>query len=35
MDTLETLWTWTPFLAQGFGWNVLIAFTAGLVWRAS
>lgn len=31
MDTLETLWTWTPFLLQGFGWNVLIAFTAGLI----
>lgn len=29
MDTLETLWTWSPFLLQGFGWNVLIAFTAG------
>jgi polar amino acid transport system permease protein len=28
MDTLETLWTWTPFLAQGFGWNLLIALTA-------
>lgn len=31
MDTLETLWTWSPFLLQGFGWNVLIAFTAGVI----
>jgi polar amino acid transport system permease protein len=31
METLETLWTWSPFLLQGFGWNVLIAFTAGLI----
>ena len=31
MSTLELLWTWTPFLLQGFGWNVLIAFTAGLL----
>jgi polar amino acid transport system permease protein len=31
MDTLETLWTWSPFLLEGFGWNVLIAFTAGLI----
>ena len=31
METLETLWTWTPFLLQGFGWNVLIAFSAGLI----
>lgn len=31
METLETLWTWSPFLLGGFGWNVLIAFTAGLI----
>jgi len=31
MQTLETLLTWTPFLLEGFGWNVLIAFTAGLM----
>ena len=31
METLETLLTWTPFLLEGFGWNVLIAFTAGLI----
>jgi polar amino acid transport system permease protein len=31
METLETLWIWSPFLLEGFGWNVLIAFTAGLI----
>jgi len=31
METLETTWTWSPFLLEGFGWNVLIAFTAGLI----
>ena len=31
MNTLEVLWTWTPFLLGGFGWNVLIAFTACLL----
>ncbi|HRK38890.1 MAG TPA: polar amino acid ABC transporter permease [Burkholderiaceae bacterium] len=31
MATLETLLTWTPFLMEGFGWNVVIAFTAGLI----
>ena len=27
-DLLGVLVTWTPFLLQGFGWNVLIALTA-------
>jgi polar amino acid transport system permease protein len=31
MSTIELLWTWTPFLLQGFAWNVLIALTAGLL----
>ena len=31
METLETLLTWTPFLLEGFGWNVIIAFTAGVI----
>lgn len=31
METLETLLTWTPFLLEGFGWNVVIAFTAGVI----
>jgi polar amino acid transport system permease protein len=27
-DIISTLITWTPFLLAGFGWNILIAFTA-------
>jgi len=25
---IDQLWTWTPFLLQGFGWNLLIAASA-------
>ena len=40
-EVLHQLWAWTPFLLEGFGWNVLIATCAsvmgsvvggGLVW---
>ena len=31
MKTIEWLWAWTPFLLQGFAWNILIALTAGLL----
>ena len=27
-DTIETLWVWTPFLAGGFAWNILISLAA-------
>ncbi len=27
-ETLSFLWTWTPFLLQGFLWNILIALCA-------
>lgn len=27
-ETFEVLWTWTPFLLQGFYWNVVIALIA-------
>ena len=27
-DPLDTLWTWTPYLGQGFLWNILISLTA-------
>jgi polar amino acid transport system permease protein len=30
-DTLQALWTWTPFLLGGFGWNVVIALTAMVI----
>lgn len=30
-ETLETLFAWTPYLLGGFGWNLLIALTAGLI----
>lgn len=30
-ETLETLWVWTPYLLEGFGWNIVISFTAGLI----
>lgn len=30
-DTLAVLLTWTPYLLQGFGWNILIALTAMLL----
>ena len=30
-ETLETLFAWTPYLLEGFGWNLLIALTAGLI----
>lgn len=30
-DTFEVLWTWTPFLLQGFYWNILIAVLATLL----
>lgn len=28
MDTLRTLLTWTPFLLEGFAWNIAIALVA-------
>lgn len=30
-DTFEVLWTWTPFLLEGFYWNVVIAVLATLL----
>ena len=33
-DTLAQLWTWTPFLLQGFGWNLLIAICASVLGTA-
>lgn len=27
-DLIETLWLWTPFLAGGFAWNILISLAA-------
>lgn len=30
-DILETLWVWTPFLAGGFVWNILISLAAMLI----
>jgi polar amino acid transport system permease protein len=27
-EILEALWAWTPFLAEGFAWNVLISFVS-------
>ena len=34
IDTLLTLATWTPYLLSGFGWNILIAFTAMVIGTA-
>jgi polar amino acid transport system permease protein len=31
LETVETLWIWTPYLLEGFGWNILISLTAGLI----
>ena len=31
LEILSTLIAWTPFLLTGFGWNILIAFTAMLL----
>lgn len=31
VETLETLLIWSPYLLGGFGWNLLIALTAGLI----
>jgi polar amino acid transport system permease protein len=28
LETLSYLWTWTPFLLEGFAWNLLIAVSA-------
>lgn len=33
-DTLEQLWTWTPYLLGGFGWNVFIALVATVIGNA-
>jgi polar amino acid transport system permease protein len=30
-DIIETLWVWTPFLAGGFVWNILISLAAMLI----
>lgn len=30
-DTLDVLWTWTPFLLEGFYWNIVIAVLATLL----
>lgn len=30
-DIVETLWVWTPFLAGGFVWNILISLAAMLI----
>lgn len=30
-DAFETLWVWTPFLAGGFVWNILISLAAMLI----
>jgi len=27
-ELLDLLWTWTPFLAAGFGWNVVVSVVA-------
>lgn len=34
IDTLLMLATWTPYLLSGFGWNILIAFTAMVIGTA-
>lgn len=34
IDTFLTLATWTPYLLSGFGWNILIAFTAMVIGTA-
>jgi polar amino acid transport system permease protein len=31
LETLSHLWAWTPFLLEGFAWNILIAVLA-IVW---
>ena len=33
-DLLDTLWTWTPYLGQGFLWNILISLAAMAVGTA-
>lgn len=30
-EVLSMLWTWTPFLAGGFAWNILISLVAMLI----
>jgi polar amino acid transport system permease protein len=30
-EILSMLWTWTPFLAGGFAWNILISLVAMLI----
>jgi polar amino acid transport system permease protein len=27
-DIMQLLWVWTPFLAEGFGWNILISLAS-------
>jgi polar amino acid transport system permease protein len=34
LEVIESLWAWTPFLAMGFIWNILISITAMAVGTA-
>lgn len=31
LETLDVLASWTPYLLGGFGWNIVIALTAGMI----
>lgn len=33
-DLADLLWTWTPYLAEGFGWNIIISIVAMAVGTA-
>ena len=27
-ETIDVLWVWSPFLAEGFGWNIIVSLVA-------
>ena len=27
-ETIDVLWVWSPYLAEGFGWNIIVSLLA-------